>query len=212
MNRCDACGRGKLVERRGDYTYTWPDSLSAKPTKFRNAVWLECDACGEQVLLPELLSRIEARRYRLEGLLTPDEIRSIREAQGLTQVQMARMIGAGDKTYSRWENGLSVQTKSMDTLIRAAALCPALFTSIEHARELGTPQAALSYPLGTCAIGGPVIFQPCLPLNFADVYGATGMVVGYSAASVQGALSWTAQSPESDRSEDVDLTELTAAA
>lgn len=33
---------------------------------------------------------------------------------------MAAFLGIGNKTYCRWENGTSIQTKSMDTLIRCA--------------------------------------------------------------------------------------------
>ena len=132
---CGACGHGTLVERQGTYIYVWPESVSSTPSEFPDARWLECDECGEQMLPASLLRRIESKRYRLEGLLAPAELKEIRGDR--TQVEMARFINVGDKSYSRWENGLSIQTKAMDTLIRVAALCPAILEDIERLRKEG---------------------------------------------------------------------------
>ena len=46
------------------------------------------------------------------------KITNIRKKLGLTQEQMANLLNSGNKTYCRWENGTSIQTKSMDNLIR----------------------------------------------------------------------------------------------
>ncbi|WP_419060796.1 helix-turn-helix domain-containing protein [Enteroscipio rubneri] len=41
---------------------------------------------------------------------TGELIRSLREERGLTQLQLAQLVGVGDKAVSKWERGVS-QTK-----------------------------------------------------------------------------------------------------
>jgi len=133
--RCAICGNYELVERHGAFVFDWPPEVGVEPSRFDDAVWTECPRCGEQVLPPELVARIEAERYRLEGLLSPTEVREARTRVGLSQVEMARLLGVGDKTYTRWELGLSTQTKSMDNLIRLADQHPDVLLEIEARRD-----------------------------------------------------------------------------
>ena len=75
------------------------------------------------------------KRYKIAGLLTPAEIKAARTRLGLTQVEMARQLGVGDKSYTRWESGLSIQSKAIDTLIRAVILFPDFLTAVERSRH-----------------------------------------------------------------------------
>jgi putative zinc finger/helix-turn-helix YgiT family protein len=52
------------------------------------------------------------------GLLSADEIRSLRERLGLTQAALARLLRLGGNTLSRWEAGRNAQTAAMDVLLR----------------------------------------------------------------------------------------------
>lgn len=55
--------------------------------------------------------------YRKQkNLLFPHEIRAIREQYGLTQVGFAKVLGFGEKTISRYENG-SLQDEAQNNLI-----------------------------------------------------------------------------------------------
>lgn len=134
---CAICGRDELVEKHGTFVFEWPDDVAAKPSRFRDATWWVCDSCGEEVLPAELIGRIEAERYRLEGLLGPVEVREVRTRMGLSQRDMSKLLGVGEKTYTRWELGLSVQTKSMDNLIRLADQRPEVLAEIELKRRPG---------------------------------------------------------------------------
>ena len=49
-------------------------------------------------------------------LLLPEEIKSIREQYGLSQRGFSRLLGWGDKTIFRYENG-SLQDKAHDTIL-----------------------------------------------------------------------------------------------
>jgi len=87
-----------------------------------DATHLRCPKCHEVVLRFDDARRLRQRAleiYRAKyGLLTADEIRSIRERYGLTQAEIARLLRLGSNTISRWEAGRNVQTASMDMLLR----------------------------------------------------------------------------------------------
>jgi len=133
--QCATCGNVTMDDQHGDFSYEWPAELSRKPSVFRGADWRECRNCGAVLLSPSLIERIETKRYKIAGLLTPVEVKAARIRLSLTQVQMARQLGVGDKSYTRWEKGLSIQSKAMDTLIRAVILFPDVLTAVEQSRR-----------------------------------------------------------------------------
>jgi putative zinc finger/helix-turn-helix YgiT family protein len=51
--------------------------------------------------------------------LTPDEIRALRERNGLTQQKMAELTGIGIASIKRWEAGAMIQNASLDVQMRA---------------------------------------------------------------------------------------------
>ena len=56
--------------------------------------------------------------YRsLHGLLTSDEIVAIRESYSLSQVDLARLLGWGEATISRYESK-AIQDEAYDTMLR----------------------------------------------------------------------------------------------
>jgi putative zinc finger/helix-turn-helix YgiT family protein len=86
------------------------------------AAHLSCPKCRGVVLRFDDARRLRQRAleiYRAKyGLLSADELRSIRERFGLTQAELARLLRLGGNTISRWEAGRNVQTASMDVLLR----------------------------------------------------------------------------------------------
>ena len=163
--RCAVCGRGELAEKRGTYVFEWPADFPVESSRFDDATWWVCGSCDEEELPPELVARIEAERYRLEGLLSPLEVQDVRKRVGLSQREMAKLLGVGEKTYTRWELGLSAQTKSMDNLIRLADQNPEMLLQIESRRNperqreireyfAGLPQAKAGSVLAMAAHGG----------------------------------------------------------
>jgi putative zinc finger/helix-turn-helix YgiT family protein len=83
---------------------------------------LSCPKCHEAVLRFDDGRRLRQRALEMYrgkyGLLSADEIRSIRERFGLTQAELARLLRLGANTISRWEAGRNVQTAAMDMLLR----------------------------------------------------------------------------------------------
>lgn len=101
-----------------------------------SASHLKCPKCGEIVLrlldakrLHEDASEIYRRKH---GLLSAEEIRSIRARFSLNQADLARLLRLGANTVSRWESGRNVQTAAMDMLLRLIRDLPG---SIDYLRD-----------------------------------------------------------------------------
>ncbi|MGD0485036.1 MAG: type II TA system antitoxin MqsA family protein [Gemmatimonadales bacterium] len=84
-----------------------------------------CARCGEEFFTHEqslAASRSRAGVLRThEGLLAPEEIRSIRGRYGVSQAELERMLGLGAKTVVRWERGTVRQSQAADLLLRIVA-------------------------------------------------------------------------------------------
>ena len=79
-----------------------------------------CTCCGEQVWNEDceeenLLAAYNEYRKR-HGLLMPEEIRAIREKYGLSQALFSKVLGLGEKTITRYENG-SIQDAAHNGLV-----------------------------------------------------------------------------------------------
>jgi DNA-binding transcriptional regulator YiaG len=62
--------------------------------------------------------RITAELRKQLGLLLPDEIRARREGLGLTQTELAGLLGIAEATLSRWETGSQIQQRAFDRFMR----------------------------------------------------------------------------------------------
>jgi len=84
-----------------------------------------CARCGEEFFTHEqslAASRSRASVLRThEGLLAPEEIRTMRARYGLSQAELERMLGLGAKTVVRWERGTVRQSQAADLLLRIVA-------------------------------------------------------------------------------------------
>ncbi len=71
---------------------------------------------------------------------------------------MAQLLGVGDKSYTRWETGASIQNRSNDTLIRLASQDPGRLTQLEAQRQPGRDAMIAEYlkSLGQLKGGNPL--------------------------------------------------------
>lgn len=80
-----------------------------------------CAECGEGIIDKELddisLKEFYDEYKKINNLLTATEIKEIRMQWGLSQSQFAILLGMGEKTITRYENG-SIQDETHDNLIR----------------------------------------------------------------------------------------------
>ena len=81
-----------------------------------------CSKCGEEFLLPAMMDavmkRATARIREEDGLLTPEQVRAVRQKYGLTQPEFERLLGVGTNTVVRWERGTVPQNSAADSLLR----------------------------------------------------------------------------------------------
>lgn len=80
-----------------------------------------CQKCGEKIFDEERDSQNLERAYshyrERHNLLLPDKIRTIREKYGLSQRALSRLLGWGEITIHRYENG-AIQDNVHDSLLR----------------------------------------------------------------------------------------------
>jgi HTH-type transcriptional regulator/antitoxin MqsA len=133
--RCPNCGSQSVELRDGTYRFQPPPNIPGGLMVIQNATWEECGNCGEQLLSPELNRQLEELSIARQGLLPPRQIKAIRDKLGLSQTEMAERLGVGEKSYTRWESGRSIQNKSSDNLIRLMDRSPEQFSAIEAQRN-----------------------------------------------------------------------------
>ena len=79
-----------------------------------------CKHCGEELFNPKLESANDVILFdeykRKKGLLTSSQIKNIRDKYRISQVAFAKVLGLGDKTITRYENG-TIQDDSINNLL-----------------------------------------------------------------------------------------------
>lgn len=100
-----------------------------------------CSSCGFEFLDHEAeILKHEAVCVHL-GVLSPKEIRAIREAYGLSRSEFAQVTGLGEATLNRWENGIKIQTLANDRYLRLLALP----LSMQRLKRFGASAQTSSY-------------------------------------------------------------------
>jgi putative zinc finger/helix-turn-helix YgiT family protein len=135
MLQCPICAQKTLEDKVGTFVMAVPGNVPGGDIEVADAAWQTCSACGEDIIPDDLSRSIERVRYLRLGLLSPEQIRQVRAKTGLSAVEMSQIIGAGDKSYTRWENGKSIPNKATDTLIRLVDQHPELFADIDAQRS-----------------------------------------------------------------------------
>lgn len=106
----------KTTTPRGSYRATFTDDV---PYTMRlpdgrtlfvllRPEWCELDVTGELLFKPEaarFLDRIRVMAMKTPKAPTPGYVRTLRNALGLTQVELGERIGVASMTVSRWERG-----------------------------------------------------------------------------------------------------------
>lgn len=79
-----------------------------------------CKSCGEELFNPKLESANDVilfDEYKVKtDLMTSSQIKNIRDKYHITQVAFAKVLGLGEKTITRYENG-TIQDESINNLL-----------------------------------------------------------------------------------------------
>jgi HTH-type transcriptional regulator / antitoxin MqsA len=103
-----------------------------------------CPGCREAIVDPETLKKsgklLKDFQRKVDGLLTGQQIRTIRKKLGLTQEQMSEIVGGGLKSLARYESGQICQSKAMDNLMRILDAYPEMLNVIRKKEEPLVPE------------------------------------------------------------------------
>jgi putative zinc finger/helix-turn-helix YgiT family protein len=119
--KCFDCGR-EMRGRRQKYLYT---ECGLNSVTLENVPVFEC-ACGAKVpeipSIQELHTLIAVALLQKSSLLSGDEVKFLRKSAGLSQSEVAKIIGVHATRPSKWESGESRIGKNNDRLLRAYCL------------------------------------------------------------------------------------------
>ncbi len=105
-----------------------------------------CPQCGLEAGTVQSAGDVQraiADAYREKAeLLTGQEIKSLREAKGFTQQQLADVMNVGIASIKRWETGM-IQSKSMDHALRMQLQCNIRTDNFTGNREISLPRIKL---------------------------------------------------------------------
>ncbi len=116
--KCPLCEKGVIRDTVQDYSTTVKEGGHYKQIVFKNLAVEFCSNCKEVFLPKESLEIVNSERHKLRGLLSPAQLKKLRQDLGLTQTKISELLGIGKKSYLRWEKGASLQSKSMDKYLR----------------------------------------------------------------------------------------------
>ncbi len=152
---CSICGTGEPQAVRARRRVTADDGTTLE----FDDEFTRCQKCGvEYYTRDQSLAASRARAAVLradEGLLTPQDIRAIRERLGYTQAQLEGVLHVGPKTVVRWEKGTVRQSRAVDQLLRVLATHPEHVVGVTTYAPPGS--AAQAVP------GGQLVFTQGVP-------------------------------------------------
>jgi putative zinc finger/helix-turn-helix YgiT family protein len=131
---CPVCGQGvlNLVSRAEEFEYK-------EQRKVMSIERLECSVCQETFVDGHAAAKFEPTlrlwRREVDGLLMPEEIRAIRNQLGVTQAQMAAVVGGGAKAFAKYETGAVNPSRGLDAFLRTIRRRPEVF--FELAKQVG---------------------------------------------------------------------------
>lgn len=136
---CPVCGQGHLTAAQvtEEIAYKGVSRAVLRLSKV-------CDLCGTEQAGPAELkhNKREIMRIRkeIDGLLTGQQVRSLRESLGITQKQASAIFGGGPVAFSKYEKDDVIQSEAMDKLLRLAVSIPAAFKMLTEL-SAGHPSA-----------------------------------------------------------------------
>lgn len=127
-SNCPICGSDKFCRetRPMDYEYKNQTITVQQP-----GMW--CNSCNEGILdsKDSKVTQAELQEFRskIDGLLSPWEIRSVRKKLHLKQSEAGEIFGGGVNAFSRYETGALPAPKSLSLLFKILGDKPDIYFS-----------------------------------------------------------------------------------
>ena len=143
---CPLCGSEGITTSKHPHAFKYGSGESAVDLTVNVPVH-RCNTC-EFEYLDEVAERVkhDAVCEHL-GVLSPIEIRRIRDDHRMTRARFAQVTGLGEASLNRWENGLTIQTQANDRYLRLLAR-PEIMRHLEDLVATDSPSSPLSVPVG----------------------------------------------------------------
>lgn len=107
----------KNIQKRSFDVYA-PGSKTQKP-QLLETIDVEVETrTGQEFLTQESRQRIENIRARHMGLMTGEDIKTLRARLNLSQSDLTELLQCGEKSLSRWENGHGFPIGTANVLLR----------------------------------------------------------------------------------------------
>src|SRR5262245_39108038 len=117
---CAGCRERAVYPAKVDYESTIEHDGRPYDVRIPGLEIRTCRKCGKRVMTDAVNRAVSDGLRRAAGLLTPGEILEGRKSPGLTQKELAALLGIADATLSQWETGAQIQQRSLDRLMRLA--------------------------------------------------------------------------------------------
>jgi putative zinc finger/helix-turn-helix YgiT family protein len=115
---CIECKQKEIYPQETDYTTTIKYDGAEYTIRVPDLAIPTCRHCGEQSFTVGTGDRIADAIREKVGLLTPQEIQAGRNRLEVSQSEMANRLGVDEAMLSRWEEGMVLQPRAMDNLLR----------------------------------------------------------------------------------------------
>lgn len=129
---CPACG-GEMSFK----TRTEELEYKGYTTKIRTKGWW-CGSCDEGVLDADALKASERAflnlKAEVDGLLSPDEVATIRKRLKLSQRRAGELLGGGPRAFQKYESGQIMVSAAMSNLLRLLDRDPRRIRELEEGR------------------------------------------------------------------------------
>ena len=130
--KCPECQHGHFVPFARDEELDYDLGEETIKVFARDVPVERCDACGIIASGPAAAKVRHEAVCRAIGLLTPSEIKAIRDKYGWSQQDLANLTDFGIATVSRWERGRLLQNRSANKVLLALRDCPAFREYVER--------------------------------------------------------------------------------
>jgi putative zinc finger/helix-turn-helix YgiT family protein len=153
--QCPECGQGQLVAFTRTEEFDFDLGDETVKVRAENVPLQKCDRCGTIVSGPAAAKVRHEAVCRAAGLLTPTEIKAIRDQFGWSQQYLAQLTDFGVATISRWERGRLLQNRSNNKVLQALGDCPPFREYLEGLLAAKTRRQEPGPAFGRARVGSP---------------------------------------------------------
>jgi putative zinc finger/helix-turn-helix YgiT family protein len=149
--RCECCSTGQLETRFRKETIEHSAEEGTISIPANRVPVSVCNTCGSVYVTAETARIRHEYICRALGIITPAEIRQIRDRHGLSQAELSRITDFGEASISRWERGRLLPNRSNSRFLKLLLQHPHVVELLikletESRAEVQEPAAAAGTP------------------------------------------------------------------